>query len=220
MKFKEVLKFEKENMPDFQWRLEKFLFAFLAVCLGGGILMICACLAISLLSGEDGGLWYIPLIVWVCAVVGMTVPLVIKSKKVKAKLWRYHTDNLLKEFYDTDYAEARQKMLDDGKINEDGFIIPVGDGKNEIFPFDEVRIIFNPQFWGGKLFLQVVLVGKNDLTYVDGMDNTYYNFLIRHTGLIMNKNTFELFDKDKERFVKALLKNNDALRVERQLQMI
>lgn len=218
MSFKGILQFEKENMPDFQWKLEKFMFAWLAVWLGGAILTLCACLAIGLLSGEDGGLWYIPLIVWGCAVAGMTVPLVILTKKVKANLWRYHVENLNKEFYDVDYSEARQKMLDGGKITEDGFIAEYDDGTSEVFPFDEVRVVFNPQFWGGKLFLHIVLIDKNDRIFVtDGMDNAYYNFLLRHSGLILDKNLFELFDRDRERFVKALLKKNDALKIEREL---
>ena len=217
MKLKEVLKFEKENMPDFQWKFEKFLFAFLAVWLGGALLALCAALIIGAVSGEDG-VWYVPVIIWACALAGMLITLIIKSKKVKPKLIRYHTDNLLREFYDLDYSEARQKMLDGGKITEEGFIVSVEDGKSEIIPFDEVKIAFEPRFWGGKLFLNIALADKNDRVFADCMDNGYYNFLIRHTGLIVDKYLFELFDKDKEKFVKTLLRNNDAFKIETELR--
>ena len=222
MSFKKALEFEKENMPDFQWKLEKFMFAYMAVFLGGGILMICACLVMSLLSGEDGGLWYIPLIVWACPAIGMTIPLFIMSKKVKAKLWRYHVENLNKEFYDIDYAEARQNLIDNGKITEEGFVwVDEDSGKTQILPFDEARVVFNPEFWGGKLFMYIVVLDKNDRVFVgNGMDNAYYNFLLRHSGLIIDKNLFALFDKDRERFVKALLKTNNALKLESKLQSI
>ena len=178
MKFKEVLKFEKENMPDFQWKLEKFLFVFLVVWIGGAILTICACLAIELSSGEDGGLWYIPLIVWACAVFGMLIPLIIKSKKVRANLWRYHTEKLNREFYDIDYTEARQNLIDGGKMTEEGFIVTHENGTSEVIPFDDVEIAFNPHYWGGKIFMYLVFQDNKDRAFADEMDNGFYNFLI------------------------------------------
>ena len=220
MAFKEALKFEKENMPDFQWKFEKFVLAFVAVFLGGAILAIGASLLIDLVSGEKGALWCIPIVVWGCVALGMLIPLVIMSKKVKRQLVRYHSDKLLQEFYDTDYSEARQKMFDSEKITEEGFVISSEDETNVTIPFDKVSIIFNPRFWGGKLFLEIVLIDKSGGVFIDYLDNSYYNFLIRHIHLIRNEPIFELFDKDKERFVKMLLRYNNAQKIERKLQLV
>lgn len=218
MKVKEVLKFEKENMPDFQWKYEKFLFAFLLIWLGGAILTLIASMIIGFVSGESGGLWYIPLIIWGSALFVTLVIFVIKTKKVRRKLIAFQTEKLSREFYITDYSKAKQKLLDKQKISADGLIIEADDiFESSIIPFEQVRMLFNPRFWGGKLFLDFIMQDASGRFVIEELNNDFYNFLTHHSSFIVNLNLFQLFCEDKEKFVKLLLKYNNASKIEKKL---
>lgn len=217
MKMKELLKFEKDNMPDFQWKYEKFLFVFLAIFFGGAVLALIAGLIIGFVFGENAP-WYIPLIVWGGALLGALITLVIKTKKLKAKLLCYHTEQLLRDFYELDYWEAKRNLFNRKKITEVGFISDPDDiFEVKIIPFEQVNILFYPHFFGGKLFIQFIVFDKIDWVFIDYLDNDFYNFLLHHSSFIKNEKLFHLFCEDKEKFTKALLKYNDASKIEKKL---
>lgn len=220
MRLKETLKFEKENMPDFQWRFEKFLLAFLAVLLGGALFT----LAISLLLGfllDDRIIYLIPLFVWAGAVAAMIVALVIKARRVKAKLRVYYTEKIQKEFFEMDYGEAKQKLIADKRITENEFIIdtesPFG-GEYETLPFDRAEVIFIPYFRSGTILWNLAIKNEVDWVLVDVMDNAYYNFLRNNPKLVKNEKVFQLFCNDKAEFIRLLVRYNDPARIEKILK--
>ena len=130
--------------------------------------------------------------------IGYKNQLVIKTKQVKAKLLIYHTEQLLRDFYDLEYSEAKRNLFDRKQITEAGFLYESDDiSEMKIIPFEQANVFFNPHFWGGKLFMKFVVSDESNGSFIDYLDNDYYNFLRHHASFIQNKNLFHLFCEDK-----------------------
>ena len=207
-------------MPDFQWEYEKFLFVFLTIFFGGAVLALVSGLIIGFVFGENSP-WYIPMIDWGCALLFTLILLVIKTRQVKAKLLIYHTEQLLRDFYDLEYSEAKRNLFDRKQITEAGFLYESDDiSEMKIIPFEQANVFFNPHFWGGKLFMKFVVSDESNGSFIDYLDNDYYYFLMHHASFIQNKNLFHLFCEDKERFMNLLLKYNNASKIEEKLRPV
>lgn len=193
MNFKQVLQFEKENMPEFQWKYEKFLFVFLVIWLGGAVIaLVCSMLVGFLIDG--GIVSYIPIMVWGVVLAVTLAIFVKKTVSVNKKLRVYHTEKLEEEFFLT---------------------VDAGEGR-----FTGKKLAFNPYFWGGKLFLAIVVIengGDGEGYQIEEMDNALYNELIRCGGVDGNPKLFRLFCEDKGAFVKALLRYRNAFEAEKRL---
>lgn len=221
MGFKETLKYEKENMPDFQWKFEKFIFAFLAVLLGGALLTLVASLMLGFLLDEDRVFYLIPLFAWAGAAMTMTVLLVVKAMRVKAKLRVYHAEKIEKEFFEIDYAEAKRKLIEAKRITDNEFIINAEspfEGECETLPFERAEVIFIPYFRSGKILWNLAIKNEVDWVLVDVMDNAYYNFLRNNPKLVKNEKVFQLFCNDKAEFIRMLVRYNDPVRIEKLLK--
>ena len=230
MKIKELLKYEKDNMPDFQWKFEKFLGIFILIWLGGAILALIAGLIISFLTKGQILFAFIPFIIWVCSLLIGCVILIFKSINVKRQLIAYYFENIEFEYRVIDYDEAKQKLIEEQRITQSGIIV---DKKNffdqdyfdeqmqsdgtKIVPFEKIKVIFNPRFFVGKLVFEIVFMEEYEWAIVDNLDSYLYSYLLNNKSLIENKKVFDLFCENKDRFIRELLKYNNALKMEQKL---
>lgn len=215
MRLKEMLQFEKENMPGFQWAYEKFLFVWLIVWLGGAIVTLLVSLPLGFFFGESI-ITFIPLIVWGSVLAVTLILFVYKTIKLRKKLLFYHRDKLAQELFDIDSDEAG---TEERILTEEGVIVEAEDPLDHmIIPFEEVEIEFNPHFWGGKLFLELIIKHDGEWLYIDTLNNAYYNFLKKNTPRMQNKALFRLLCDDREKFVKLLLRYNNAAKIEKRLR--
>lgn len=220
MKLNESLKFEKENMPSFQWKFEKFMFVFLAVLIGGALITLVVSLILGFLIGDNGVIYLIPLFVWVGAVAGMSIALIVVATRVKGKLRVYHAEKLQKEFFKIDGEEAEKRLIANKRITENEFILDEKSdfaGEYETLPFERAQVEFIPHFYGGRLLLNLAIRDEADWLLVDVMDNDYCNFLSDHIGLVKNKKLFKLFCTDKAEFARLMVRYNDAAKIEKLL---
>lgn len=212
MKIRDILRFEKENMPDFQWKFEKFLFFYIVVLIGGGLLALISGLIIGFAVNEEGIYCFIPEFVWFAVLAAATVLLVVKSKKVKIGLCSYYYDKLSSEFYTLDFSEAKSNLANDNIINDVGFIVD-GDLSIEdgVIPFVQAKFVFNPYIWAGKIFLSI------DGLPIDELDNNLYNFFRNNRDMIVNRKIFDLFCDDLITFVDMLVRYNSIAKIEKKL---
>lgn len=214
MRLKEALRFEKENMPDFHWKYEKFLFVFLVIWLGGAIITLIITLPLGFRYGESV-ITFIPLIVWGSVLAVTLIPFVYKTVKLRKRLLLYHSDMLAQALYDSDDNEDE---TEEQVLTEAGVIVETDDPfDKKIIPLEDIEIEFNPRFWGGKLFLELIIKHEGDWLYIDTLNNANYNFLKKHTQPVQNKALFRLLCDDREKFVRLLLRYNNAAKIEKRL---
>lgn len=232
MKFREILQHEKENMPSYQWKFNKFLWAYIIVLLGGALVALVSGLLIGFLITDEGVWCFIPEFVWFGAIAVMSVVLVVKSRRVKEQLCGDIAKKLTNEFYAIDYQEAKQKLIEQNIITEEGFvnnnahsyvtlIVPFEEIKDgvepKIIPFEKVSVVFNANYYSGKLFLGAFVQCEKDSLAFPEIDNSFYNFLINNVDLISNKKVFALFCDDKEKFVRLIMRYKFAFQLEKVL---
>lgn len=210
MNLREILKFEKENIPEAQWKLEKFLIVFLAVLLGGAFIAFAIGLIVGFTTDGEGVYFLVPEFIWLGAVAVMCVLLFVKAPKVKAEIRAYYYEKLSTEFVVADYEEAKQKLTDNGVINDEGFIASeIAEWTaGEMIAFDSAEFTFIAYLWAGKLFLKV---GPFELSA------DTYNFFRNNRDMIVNKKAFDLFCDDMKKFVELLVRYNDMAKIERKL---
>ena len=232
MKFREILQHEKENMPSYQWKFNKFLLIYIIVAIGGALVTLVSGLLIGFLITDEGVWCFIPEFVWFGVLAVMSVVLVVKSKNVIEQFRVDITEKLTNEFYTIDYQEAKQNLIEQNIITEEGFInnnehsyetliVPfeeVQDGvEPKIIPFEKAKIVFNANYFSGKLLLSVYVQCEQDSWAYSVIDNSYYNFLINNIDLISNKKVFALFRDDKEKFVRLIMRYKFAFKLEKAL---
>lgn len=232
MKFREILQHEKENMPSYQWKFNKFLWAYIIILLGGALVVLVSGLLIGFLVTDEGVWCFIPEFVWFGVIAVMSVVLVVKSRKVKEQLCGDIVKKLTTELYAIDYQEAKQNLIEQNIITDDGFInsnehsyetsiVPfeeVQDGvEPKIIPFEKAKIVFNANYFSGKLLLSVYVQCEQDSWAYSVIDNSFYNFLINNIDLISNKKVFALFRDDKEKFVRLIMRYKFAFTLEKVL---
>ncbi len=224
------MQYEKEVMPSYQWKLEKFLLVYLIVLIGGAIVALVGGLLIGFLITDEGVICFIPEFVWMGVVAVMSVVLVVKARHVKIQLRVDIAEKLTSEFYAVDYQEAKRKLIEQNIITDEGFInnndesyetliFPCDDVKDgiecKIIPFEKAKIIFDATCLNGKPLLNVYVQCEQDSWEYPCFDNYFYNFLINNPNLISNKKVFELFRDDKQKFARLLVRYNDVTKIEK-----
>lgn len=215
MHYREILYYERESMPSDKRELNKFLTVYAVIMLVCAIVAIICCLLIGFLVTSDGIVFYIPIYVLSGVLVAMSVVSVVKYIGIKAKFCVYVAEKLKSEYYAIDYQEAKQELIRQKIITEDGFVNTFcGKIDSAVIPFEKVKIDFSALFTCGVLPIEAI-VNYNNMSTITVIDNYYYNFLINNTDLISNKKVFALFCDDKEKFVKLLARYNDVAKMEK-----
>lgn len=217
MRLKKVLDYEENSLPREKRELTKFF----EVC--AGFLLVCGIIAFVVWIALDLYFTVVTLTQWVpiivlcgiCFIVG--IAFIIKFVKVKAKLSIYLAEKLASDFYPKDYLEAKQSLIEQKVITENGFVNTRYDRTdNSVIPFEKVEIIFSAAIICGVLLIEAA-VRFDGVSTNSVIDNAFYNFLINNPDLITNKKSFDLFCTDKLKFAKLLVRYNNIAKIEQKL---
>ncbi|XMB72011.1 hypothetical protein RJI07_07875 [Mycoplasmatota bacterium WC30] len=206
-RIKETIKFEKENMPDYQYKFNyHFLFPFVFVFIIGPLIA----LAFSIPLGISGSKNYLlPIIIWACILFVMLVILIPYGKYVSKKVIVDQV-NILNELTKVIDLKAVILVLEKkGICNNIGFFTV----DENVIPFDDLRYVFVAQYASGKTFLSLVIHSdryEND-SFLD-IDVNVYTLIKKKNFYIENSEIFTMFEKNKKAFMSKLLKRNSSIR--------
>lgn len=208
-KIREAVRFEKKNMPDYQYKYSYcFLFPFIFVLLIGALIAI----AVSIPLGIVGSVYYLlPVIIWGIIVFIMLFIMVPYGKYVKYVNKRVVEDqsNRLDEITKTVDINIAVKKLTKEKICNDIGFLTVDD---DIIQYSNLRYLFVAQYFGGKTFVSLVVHSKryeNDSFY--DMDKFLYTIIKSKNLFIENTNIFSMFENNKISFMRKLLIRNSTI---------
>lgn len=218
-KFKEAMRFEKENMPEYQYKfLYRGVLPGLIFILGGalictGLVIIGAVLEIMLLG-------VIPVCIYACVTVILLILLVVNSKMVSKRLIDDKTEEFEKFYSSTDYEMAMDALATENII-VDGKLISYDEKEpfcaQSSFKLEDCDIIFFCRTMSGKYWLMFLFYKKDsyeDIAEFD-MDQNLYTYFAHNPHLIKNNVLFRLFVENKREFVKLMLKYNDPRKMEK-----
>ena len=213
-KLKETLAFEKENMPEYQYRfLYKRVMPGFFFVLGGAIVVLILGMILDLVA-ELTVLSFIPLALWGATTLVLLVLFVIYGKKTTARLIGDKAKAFEKEYALLDYGEAAETLAEKGMISEDRLIWEDG-----VLSLEDCSVYFNCRTVGGAYILALLFYrsdGELICAYpLDGALCTYFN---RHKARIVNGKLFSLFLEEKAEFMRLLLRYNDPEKMEKHIK--
>ncbi len=211
-RIKEILAEEKKNMPKYQYDfLYKRVMPGFFFVLGGAIVIVILIIIFTIVNPNHIFIFpYIVLGFWVIATIILLVLFVIKIKEINKKLLNDKTVELEEKYKLCEYYEAVEYLERHNIIIDNQIIID-----DEMIPIKECDILFFCKTWSGafyfyiyfydkvtKLVLNEICLDKNSCTY-------FYNNKID----LINNEVFELFIRDKRKFLELLYKYNDAEKI-------
>jgi len=110
-KFKDIVKFEKENMPSYQYDfLYKRLLPGMIYVVGGALVVIILSIVLFFTTESDI-IPIIPIIVWGIIVIPLLVLFVIHSKKMSLRLLQDKSNEFEKKYKTIDYKKVYMTIL-------------------------------------------------------------------------------------------------------------
>lgn len=217
MKLKEILKNERENLPDYCLKYNRTVVIPFAVLFIAGPLIV---LAVSIPLGikyEEHILTFVPLIAWTAVLAVFTALYAVIGKRVKKRLIEDRAAELEETFKDIPLDEAAEILKKDRVINDNGFICADKEGFGETaVPFGEACFAFGFYVEYTKIILNIA-VGRNgseEVSAVFALDGTLYNFLIKKGFDLSGNYVFDLLISDKKKFAEMLLNRKNKYFVE------
>lgn len=205
-KFKKIVQFEKEHLPEYQYNflyhgvLPGFFFV-----LGGAVIA-----AIFVIIGgvtENILLGVIPFSIWIGGIFILLTLFVIYNKKISARLLADKTKELENLYTITDFEFAKQELADENLI-VDGKLISE---ELDPIPLEDCYIIFFCKVWSGVFYFKLDFYNKISHEGLMGVsiDKNLLTYFVNRLELIENRQLFELFIEDKKKFLKLLYRYND-----------
>ena len=223
-KFKEVAKFEKEHMPEYQY---KFLYhgvmPGLIFVLGGAF--VCAGFVVLGAVFDIMLLGLIPLCIWVAGTFTLLALLLIKGKKISKRLIDDRAEELERNFAPIDYEKAKEKLAKENIISDGKLILENDDDPSaacDSIALEDCIIMFFCFTRSGAFYYRLEFDRKSDgrgLEIMD-IDKNIYTYFAQNSHLIMNNKLFRLFVEDKKEFMRLLLKYNDASKMEAKMEKV
>ena len=229
-KFKDIVQFEKKNMPPYQWNfLYRRCLPSLFFIIGGAI--VAAIFATVGSALEIDLLAFIPVGLYAATTLVLIILLAVYGKKVSKRLLIDKTYELEQLYALSDLETATQNLEKDNVIINDEIVVyPEGFENDQ--PFDELELLpqriklqdcdvfFYCKTWSGAFYFRLYVLTKDDHTlirYVD-IDKNVFCYFAHNANLIANRQLFQLFVDDKESFLKLLYKYNDNKKMENHLE--
>lgn len=212
-KFKEIVKFEKENMPSYQYDfLYKRLLPGMIYVVGGALVVIILSIVLFF-STESNIIPIIPIIVWVISVIPLLVLFVIHSKKMSLRLLQDKSNEFEKKYKAIDYKKAIAKLEDKLLIKDNTLYYD-----EESIKLEDCIVYFYAKTLSGAYSFSLLFYKKeepiNDAILILDLDNSLITYFANNTYLIYNQSAFLLFANDKKEFLRLLLKYNDHKKID------
>lgn len=206
-KLKEIVKFEKENMPDYQYKFSYyFLFSFAFVFIIGPIIAASISIPMGIANSEY---YLLPVIIWAIILFGMLLILIPYGKSVHRRVIEDQVEKINKILITIDYDAAIKSLCDKEVCNQEGFFTV----DNDQIPFDQLRFNFVAQYWGGKTFLSLVIHSDrypND-SFLD-IDSNVFTLIKSKKLNIENQEMFKFMETNPKTFVSKLVKRGSTMR--------
>jgi len=206
-KFKDIVKFEKENMPEYQYKFNYyFLFPFVFVFIIGPIIAA----SISIPLGIANAQYYLlPVIIWAIILFGMLLILIPYGKSVQKRVIEDQVEKINKTLITIDYDVAIKALNDKEVCNQEGFFTV----DNDLIPFEQLRYMFIAQYWGGKTFLSLVIHSDrypND-SFLD-IDSNVFTLIKSKKLNIENQEVIKFMETNPKTFMSKLVKRGSTMR--------
>lgn len=206
-KFKDIVKFEKENMPDYQYKFNYYiLFPFAFVFIVGPIIASSISIPLGITNSEY---YLLPVIIWAIILFGMLMIIIPYGKSVHRRVIEDQVEKINKTLIMIDYDVAIKTLSDMDICNQEGFFTV----DNDQIPFEQLRFMFVAQYWGGKTFLSLVIHSDrypND-SFLDIDSNVFT--LIKFKKLnIENQEMIKFMETDPKAFISKLVKRGSTMR--------
>ena len=212
-KIKEIVKFEKENMPSYQYDfLYKRLLPGMFYVVGGALVVVILAI-ILFVTTESEIISIIPAILWGISVIPLLVLFVIHAKKMSLRLLQDKSNEFEKKYKIIDYKKASEKL-------EDKMLI-----KNNILYYDDMSIkleeclvFFYAKTLSGDYSFSLLLYKKDepnsDAILILDLDSSLMTYFVNNTHLVYNQAAFLLFANDKKEFLRLLFKYNNQKKID------
>lgn len=212
-KFKEIVKFEKENMPSYQYDfLYKRLLPGMIYVVGGALVVIFLAI-ILFFTTESEIIPIIPIIVWGISVIPLLVLFVIHSKKMSLRLLQDKSNEFDKKYKTIDYKKATEKLEDKMLIKDNTLYYD-----DMSIYLEDCLVYFYAKTLSGAYSFSLLFYKKeepiSDALLVLDLDNSLITYFANNTYLIYNQSAFLLFANDKKEFLRLLLKYNNQKKID------
>lgn len=209
-RIKEILAEEKKNMPKYQYDfLYKRVMPGFFFVLGGALVMMILIIIFAIVN-PNHIFPYIVLGVWGITTIILLVLFVIKIKEINKRLINDKTIEFEGKYKLCEYNEAVQ-YLEKQKIIIDNQIIIA----DEMIAIKEFDILFFCKTWSGAFYFYINFYDKDTKLFMQdiSLDENSCTYFYNHKTDLINYEVFELFVRDKRKFLELLYKYNDAEKI-------
>ena len=212
-KLKNIVKFEKENMPSYQYDfLYKRLLPGMSYVVGGALVVIILAI-ILFFTTESEIIPIIPVIVWGISVIPLLVLFVIHSKKISLRLLQDKSNEFEKKYKIIDYKKASENLEDKMLIKDNTLYYD-----DMSISLEDCLVYFNAKTLSGVYSFSLLFYKKeepiNDAILILDLDSSVMTYFVKNTYLVYNQSAFLLFANDKKEFLRILLKYNDQKKID------
>jgi hypothetical protein len=205
---KEAAKFEKENMPDYQYKFNYlFLLPFAFVFTVGPIIAVAFAIPMGL---SDSKYYMLPVIIWATILFTMLGILIPYGRYVTKRVIDDQVRILDKNLILVDLNEALLRLEEKNICNLEGFFTV----DKDVIQFDELKYMFFAQYWGGKTFLSLVIHSEkyeND-SFID-IDCDVYTLIKSKKLLVENSDVFSFLENNRREFMAKLVKRSSTIKL-------
>lgn len=212
-KIKEIVMFEKENMPSYQYDfLYKRLLPGMFYVVGGALVVVILAI-IQFVTTESEIISIIPAILWGISVIPLLVLFVIHSKKMSLRLLQDKSNEFEKKYNIIDYKKATEKLED--KMIIRGNTLYYDDMSISL---EDCLVYFYAKTLSGAFSFSLLFYNKeepiNDVILILDLDNSLMTYFVNNIYLVYNQDSFLLFANDKKKYLRLLFKYNDQKKID------
>jgi hypothetical protein len=212
-KLKDIVKFEKENMPSYQYNfLYKRLLPGFFYVIGGALFSIILAI-ILFFTTESDIIPIIPVIVWGVSVIPLLILFVIHSRKNSNRLLVDKTNEFENKYEIIEYKKAIEKLENNMLIKANMLHFDNGS-----VALEDCLVYFYAKTLSGAYSFSLLFYKKeepvNDAFLSLDLDKNLMTYFIKNINLVYNQEAFLLFANEKKEFMKLLFKYNDPKKID------
>lgn len=206
--------FDRNIIPDSFYKLHIAIVIYF-ICVG---LLFIICTIVGCIFQDSVITFAVMLISGILIVVTFIVLYKIEKKLFK-KIIPLRIVELEKAFYDMSFEDAREKLIQSGIINDNGFICSAH-LTEIVIPFDKACFAFGKGIRDTKVVLEIAVVNIDDEKAFCKYDLNcvMYNFLLKGDFDLSGNEEFDTFKDNKELFVRLLFWNTLRVDIDKNLK--
>ena len=207
----EEYKMAKETMPKYMFRFTYrytlyYLLTAIAVAIVYGVLC-------GVFFADNERMQSYFTLAYLTLLFLITALFIIKATLVKRKFVKEKADRLAQIYEPMPFEESEEKLKSLEIVYQFGFLYSVEAYNEEkkyvkTLPFEYCDLYFLVRYWYGEIYLSVILIDnlKEEAVAACDMTPELYSFLKGKNFSFINQNVFDLFERDKRRFVRAVMR--------------